>query len=63
MVTDNNSVCPFCRSAETRWVASLGELDHAECRRCGVVYALEEAVIQLEVEYLEELVTYDEHAT
>ena len=50
--------CPFCGSDETRWVDSLGELTHAQCRHCGCVFALED-VMPL-VKKMEDFVTYDE---
>ena len=53
--------CPFCHSTELRWVDSLGELTHGQCRHCGVVFALgdvlPEELSPLEVDPVE-LVTY-----
>jgi uncharacterized Zn finger protein len=54
----NYGECPFCGAHETRWVASLGETVHAQCRACGVVFALPLEVEQLLVE--ETFITYGE---
>ncbi len=51
--------CPFCGSTETCWVDSLGELTHGQCRACGVIFTLGQAIDLPEMKYAEDLVNYD----